>query len=336
MAKVKKSGSKDKQRHKLKRAMLKQREGKRVTSKVGPVMEFMERPAMSDMDAPKGFRAMSIGQAMQEYGAPLLDRLEGDDFGVIQKGLNLIMQFWNYAISVDEGEDIAKQKKDIMNGMRAILNMPSEEAEEFLSFMIERKKYVLPPEIQPKYPNVMFVRKEGSHIVREFDYSAAALSDTPFPADEEDLKLIENIQRMDKYIKEQADYSDYEQFCMDMEQECMKRYERWLIQKGINDDLAKDFSFNIELFLNFVYQYMHDDVVVLRYVPPEYFAEFFMDYVLRKVIAQPHELVGYVPSVKYFYRFLVEKGYIESCDTVLKLLDIIEVHYMKALRERYS
>jgi hypothetical protein len=77
-------------------------------------------------------------------------------------------------------------------------------------------------------------------------------------------------------------------------------------------------------------------VVLLKYVPPDYFAEFFMDYVLRKFMAKPHEYVRFMPSVKYFYRFLSEKGYeVKKYDEVLNLLNVMEVHFLKKLRERF-
>ena len=71
-----------------------------------------------------------------------------------------------------------------------------------------------------------------------------------------------------------------------MQEVVQGRYEKWLNEKGLIE-WNQIFASNLELFLIFIYRYMHDDLVILQSVPPEYFEEFFFDYRFRKLIAEP-------------------------------------------------
>ena len=80
-----------------------------------------------------------------------------------------------------------------------------------------------------------------------------------------------------------------------MEEAVKQLYEEWVNQKGATE-WSQTFVFNLELSPNFIYRYMHDDLVILKSVPPEYFEEFFFDYILRKLITESHEYVIYAPQ----------------------------------------
>ncbi|KPA09070.1 hypothetical protein MHK_010760 [Candidatus Magnetomorum sp. HK-1] len=70
-----------------------------------------------------------------------------------------------------------------------------------------------------------------------------------------------------------------------MEKTCSERFYKWLNDKGLTE-YSKDFPYWTEIYLNFIYRYMHDDIVLLKKVPPRYIEEFFVDYVIRKVIGR--------------------------------------------------
>ena len=81
---------------------------------------------------------------------------------------------------------------------------------------------------------------------------------------------------------------------------------------------------------------MHDDIVLLKEVPPIYIEEFFTDYVLRKVMVDPNEYVQFIPAIKTFYTFLHEKGYIDNPEPMIELLDAYELTFIEILRKRFG
>jgi len=99
---------------------------------------------------------------------------------------------------------------------------------------------------------------------------------------------------------------------------------------------AQEFPFLIEIFMNFVYRYMHDDIIVLKSVRSIYFEEFFFDHVLRKVMMEPHEHVRWSPALKLFYTFLFEKEYLDNPAVFIELIDDLEPKFIDVLRKRFS
>jgi hypothetical protein len=335
-AKEKKKKDRDEKRLKLKKARQKQRGKKIIAGKAKPDIQFVERPPIATIDAPKGFRAISTNQAIFDYAEPIMHYIDINDPKGINKGFGLATQIWNYALTVEDGKDDIMLKKDILKTLIYTIKMTSDEAVKFLMMMIERKNHLLPPDIQPEQMNVMFIRKEISHLIKEFDYSKIEIPDEPIPLDDKDKKLVENIRRIDTYITDGVDYSEWEKECINMEEECSRRFNKWLKDKGLQDEFIMDFPFNVEMFLTFVYRYIHDEMVLLKLVPEEYFAEFYLDFILRKVIAKPHEFVLYMPSLKLFYKFLYEKKYLDDHEPFIRVLDNLEPIFMKILRERFS
>jgi len=87
---------------------------------------------------------------------------------------------------------------------------------------------------------------------------------------------------------------------------------------------------------NFVYGYLHEDAFVLKSIPPGYLAVFFSDFVLRKVVIEPH-MYSYIPaSIKLFYTFLWEKKYLVNPLPFMVVIEEIEPHFIEILRERFG
>ena len=61
-----------------------------------------ERPGMPYLGAPEGFRSISFSQAIVEYGAPLMEQAKSEK--AMDEVLQLSGMFWNYALSVRDGE----------------------------------------------------------------------------------------------------------------------------------------------------------------------------------------------------------------------------------------
>lgn len=300
-------------------------------------VRFIDRPALAEMEAPEGFRPISISQAIVEYGKPLGSLTETSDEVDFNEILQISSTFWNYSISLQDGDEDENLKREIFGLLQSRFGMDTEKASDFLEEMVERKNNLFPEEIQPKFSMIMFMKKEIQHLITDFNYNKLQqeYSDEVIEPDEEDKELIEMIKDIDRYLCDGVDYGVWEDDYFSMAEKCVDRYEKWLDDKGLAEYDEK-FPFCVEIFLNFVYGYMHDDVVILKSVSPRYFQEFFSDYALRKAIVEPHEYVIWPPALKLFYRFLHEKGYIEDAQPITQLLDEIEPYFLEILRKRYG
>jgi hypothetical protein len=341
MGKKKDKKSVEKRKAKSKQDKQKKRQLKVVNQKRTQVTDvpFFPSQPMADVAAPEGFRAVSISQALVEFGKPLMGDDVGNDHKTLNEALGISNAIWNYDIISGEEATAEKQeeiKSGIIGSLKVTFGMDDDEADELFQKMIERKHHLFPEDVQPSFPMTMFIRKELSHLIAPFNYDGLDYSRDPIPPDENDQAAIEKIKKMDHYIADGADYDEWEDFYFSMEEQVQDQYEEWLNEKGLAE-WSQDFASNLELFLNFIYRYMHDDLVVLKAVPHEYLEEFFSDYLLRKLIAEPHEYAVYPPAIKFFYGFLQEKGYIDEVASkgILEIIDQIEPELIEVLRERF-
>lgn len=315
----------------------KKRKLRPIESRRKPDVQVMYRPGIADMEAPTGFRAINMSQAILEYAKPLEQYVKTDS----KDGLNILMQsamlLWNYANSVQRGKEDEKEEKDIIDILRRTFRLEHSEAHELAKKMVERFDYLFPVDKQPKeriFP-YMFIRKGIRTIIRPFDYSALKLSNEIIPPDEKDREVIERINKLDSYIKAEADYEEYENLLLELKEECMERFKKWLADKRLSEEIISLYDC-INIYFDFIYGYMHDDIVLLKSVPSIYFEEFFRDFLLRKMYVEPNEYVYWPPALRLFYRFLYEKNYLEHPDYFIKEIDYIEPHFMEVLKKQFT
>ncbi|MBM3254049.1 MAG: hypothetical protein FJZ16_07345 [Candidatus Omnitrophica bacterium] len=308
-----------------------------VKSRREPDVQVMYRPGIADMGAPPGFRAINMSQAVLEYGKPLEQYVKMDS----KDGLNISMQsamlLWNYANSVQRGEEDEKEGKDIIDILKRTFKLEYSEAHDLVKRMVERFDYLFPLDKQPKerFGPFMFIRKEISTIIRPFDYSTLKPSNEIIPPDEKDRELIERINKLDSYVKAEADYEEYENLLLELKEECMERFKKWLADKRLSEEIISLYDC-INIYFDFIYGYMHDDIALLKSVPSIYFEEFFKDFLLRKMYVEPNEYVYWPPALKLFYKFLHEKNYLENPDNFIKEIDYIEFHFIEVLRKQFT
>jgi hypothetical protein len=295
----------------------------------------MERPSFSDMETPDGFRPVSISQAMMEYAKPVIEKGENEGNEDINLAMSAGMLLWNYTISLEDGHEDRKMKKEIIRLLAKEFDMSKSEAGLFLEQMIERKEHLFPKDIQPKHAMTMFIRKEMTHLITGFNYNKIDFSSSPIPPDREDRDMVESIRRMDQYVADDADYDKWEDHYFQMEEKCGNRFELWLKEKG-HEEYCENFPFYTETYLNFVYRCNHDDLTTLKSITPEYLEEFFADHVLRKVIIEPHEYTLFPPAMKLLYKFLTEKGYMDDRTALTEIIDQIEPRFVRILRKRFG
>lgn len=302
-----------------------------------PTMRVIDRPPIARMDAPKGFISVSSSQAMMEYAKPLL--IKGSkDINDLNKLLELVSSLWNLAITKqkDDQQEYRRWMDRVETGAKNVLNLDGEEKDRFINEMVERQAHLFPEDIQPNPPSMfLYMRKEVSYLIAPFDQSKIKFKvDKEIQPDKEDLQLIRKIEELDRHMVKGSDYSDYEELALSIEDECPKLLDKWLIAKGFADTPSK-YSGCLEIFLSFIYRYMHDETVMLKTVPDIYLLEFFEDFLLRKVACEPFEFLYWPPALKLFYQFLAEKGYMRDA-TIIGKLDAIELHFLELLRNRYD
>jgi len=327
---ISKRQQKAKQQKAKKRKLRLVKGGKRDASRSAVV----ERPGMPYLGAPEGFRSISFTQAIMEYGAPLAEQIK--DENAMEAALNFSGLCWNYALSVQEGKADAKIEKEIIKGFKSVLGLNKEEAQKLVQKMVARHHYLFPKEVQPKPPSpFMFIRKEVRHLIRPFDYGKLNFPDQIIPSDTDDRQAIDKLTHLDSLVMDQADYQGFESLLTEVKDKCEERFRQWLVAKGL-DQHADDFADCPYIFFDFIYGYMHDDVVVLKDVSDRYWLEFFEDFLIRKMMVSPPEYVLWPPALKLFYRFLHEKGYLNNPDKIIGQIDEIEPYFIEVLKHQFS
>ena len=321
-------------KRKVKTKRKQQRKPKSVNKDSKYNVQTVYRPAISDIEVPPGFRAVAMSHAMMAYIEPIMDFVEKGVIKDPNDALQLAMPLWNYT-NRPEQDDNMRLREEIVSLIGKALKFEVHEASEFFDYMIKRKEHLFPAEMQPDDPMVLFMRKEEHFLIPELHYHSLDISDETFPPDKEDRKLVELIEQLDRYIEEEVDYTIWEDHYFSMEAKSKDRFAKWLKKKGL-EEYVSDFPFCVEVFMGFVYRYVHEEKVTLKSVPPTYMDEFFTDYVLRKVLIEPCEYAKWPPALQTFYDFLYEKGYIRNPERVKSIIGEIEPYFIQVLRDRFS
>jgi len=281
---------------------------------------------------PKGFREIPFIHALMEYSKPLFDR-ELSSHDKMNAILNIGQQLWNYHIGLQGIHKTNVDRNSIKKAIIKHLKYSETRAEEFIDEMLERKTYLFPPEMQPAMGLSLLMRVEKEVVIEKFDYNRLTFSEEELPPDSDDTKAIEALKQMDKFIEDEVEYEVWESSYFEMEDLCTDAYSKWLQLKGIKEysDVFSHFS---RVFLNFVYMYGHNQVVLVKNVPLAYLSEFFESHVIRKTMFSPEEYVLCPPAIKYFYTFLKEKKYISSVTDIHKKIDTQETKFIKILKQR--
>jgi hypothetical protein len=269
-------------------------------------------------------------QALLEFAAPLMDYVEQGTIQDPNAALQIGMQLWNYTLPT---VPVAQQpsRTAIVDTIQATLQLDRQEADAFFERMLARKASLFPEEIQPTGSMTMFMRKEVEYLITPFAESQLQVADTPLPPEEEDRPFLEALRQLEARIAAQVDYGAWEADFFAMEELCRQRYQHWLQAKGVPEPYSGELPFCVETYLNFIYQY---DAGTLREVSLEALAEFFLDYLLRKVMAKPPEYTQWPPALRLFYRFLAEKGYLDDPEPLIAGLDAIEPDFIALVQQR--
>ena len=281
-------------------------------------------------DAPPGFRPLPMTQAMLEFAAPLMDYVEQGAIQDPNTALQIGMQLWNYTLPTIPMAQ-RPSRPAMVDTIQTTLQLDRQEADAFFERMIARKAYLFPDELQPEGSMTMFMRKEVEYLITPFAESQLEVSDTPLPPEGDDRPFLDALRQLEARIAAHVDYGAWEADFFAMQDLCRQRYQRWLQAKGVPAPYSAEFPFCVETYLNFIYQY---DTGTLREVSQEALAEFFLDYLLRKVMAKPPEYTQWPPALRLFYRFLSEKGYLDDPEPLIAGLYAIEPDFIAFVKQR--
>ena len=307
-----------------------QRRSRRSSPPSMPLPFLGGRPFGDEPDAPKGFRPISTTQAMMEYAAPIMAYVEDGTVADPNDALQVGLLLWNSTLP-EVPVAMRQSRREIVAHIETTLQMDRQEAEAFYDEMIERKAYLFPDEMQPAGAMTMFMRKEVEYLITPFEESQLNLSYEIIPPNGDDATFVKALEELDARIDFGEDYGEWESDFVEMKDLCCERYHHWLRAKGVPETLSQQLSFCLEPYLTFIYQY---DAGSVLDVWPDAIEEFFMDWLMRKVMVKPPEYTQWPPALRLFYRFLSEKGYLDDPEPMLKGLYDIEPAFIELVKSR--
>lgn len=292
----------------------------------------------SDVQPPPGFRVVSTSQALMEYGAPIMELLEPDvrDANKLNEVFRIVTELWNFAIDTKKAPMQKKSRAEMLSLISGALSLDEEEAEKILMMMLERKLFLFPEDIQPLGTPFTFMRKEVSYLIAKFDDSKLSLSPKVFPPTIADAKVFENLNKLDRYIKQHADFGEFEKLLMKIQNGLEKRFRVWLSAKRVGE-YEEQINFIAGVYFAFFYSYEHEPPIILRDRPGKYLVEFTLDFLVRKTSLEPWEYTLAPAAMKLFYQFLYEKEYVvDPPDIMTEFIDLIEPHLIEHLKAQFS
>jgi hypothetical protein len=300
-------------------------------------LKIIERPPLSEMEAPEGFRTISMSQALMEYAKPLLERTESEeDMKVAYQAATLL---WNYSISLKKlknDPELATMKDRILAVFVDEVKMDEDLARALVDMMVARHNRLFPDEIQPRGTPFMFIRKEASHLIQPIEEARIQLRQDPVAPDEKEVRLLDDLGRLDALVDQGADWDDIEKLLSPIKDAFVEAFRVWLSSKGLEDRLANEFADCLLIWFDFIYAYGHDEETRLDDVPTSVWIEFFHDFLLRKMMVDPPLYVHWPPALRLFYQYLYERGYLEDPHETERLIREIEPDFYDLLRQQFS
>lgn len=295
------------------------------------------RPPLSEMEAPEGFRTISMSQALMEYTKPLMEAAESEED--LKGAYQAATVLWNYSISLEKGKndpELATIKDRILATFVNEAKMDDVSARALVDMMVARYKRLFPDEMQPRGTPFMFIRKEVAHLIQPIEETQIQLIADPVASDDREMGLLDELRRLDALVDQGADWDDMEKLLSSIKDAFVDAFRIWLSAKGLEDRLANEFADCLLIWFDFIYAYGHDEEVRLDCVPTSVWLEFFNDFLLRKMMVDPPYYVFWPPALRLFYRYLHERGYLENPDETERLIRQIEPDFYDLLRRQFS
>jgi len=316
-----------KRRRKLKVIKLKEHAAQAATARRAPLAE---------MEAPDGFRTVSTSQAVMAYAAPLMEKAGTEP--QLQAAFQAAMGCWNYSLAVQEGDRERERalEADLLATLRARFDMEETAAREFLAMMAARYDHLFPEAIQPRGTPFTFMRKEAAHPIRPIEEDRLDLDPAPVPLTPQEEWLLRDLRELDALVEEEADWDAVEGRFTAVKDPLRDAFQEWLTAKGLEESLAAELAGCLFIWLDFVYAYDHAEDTRLAAVPASSWQEFFLDFLLRKMVVDPPEYVTWPPALKLFYRYLHDRGYLEDPQAMERSIARMEPDFYEFLERQFA
>ncbi|NOX25148.1 MAG: hypothetical protein GXP59_03360 [Deltaproteobacteria bacterium] len=290
-------------------------------------------PLNDDIETPPGFRTVGMNEALMEFAKSMIKH---SDIKVksMEAAFQLAMPLWNYAIALEQGEADKKSRSEIIRALIPSCKGGRDEAGKLAEKIVARKNEMFPPEIQPRGTPYMFMRKENIYLVKPFNYNRLSMSDEVLPISNLDQRFFDQWAALDEVKKDADDYRDWDKQYETVRENFGEVFVTWLLAKGLDDELADNFTFKAEFFINFIYSYGCTDI--LCHTDYDCFDEFFYDFVLRKIMMKPNEHVKWVPALRLLFIFLAEKGYVDNVTPYVEAVNGFEEPFFSLLCKEYG
>ena len=294
-------------------------------------------PHLAPDTVPVGFREVGMSEALMEFVKAMTRHPDIRGLESMDNAIGLGMPLWNYSIAVELDDANPAMKSECCKAVMQACNVNLQEAEDIVEKLVILKHEMFPPDIQPRGGPMMFMRKATRHVIEPFDYGMLVLNKKKLPLTEEDARFLALLTDLDEAkLVSVDDYEQWERKYDPMEEQCGKAFKNWLKGKGIDLKFLDDFSFLATFFVNFVYQYDHDEAGILRNTDELFFEDFFYDFVLRKIIMEPEGHVDWLPALRLFFLFLDEIGYLADARPYVDTLNTFEEPFLQLLRREFG
>jgi hypothetical protein len=261
-----------------------------------------------------GYRIVGPAQAMVDYAKPLIDEAESEED--LNKALTFAQVLWNLAlIGRSDPEEFEKQKKELTDEM----GIP--EADDIIKEMIVRFERMFP--FTGRVPG-FYVRERVIDIeeYEPFDESTLHISEDKIPPTRKEMKLAETLREIDPG----EDTSDL----IKWQNQVLDRYVEWCIAKGVPEDEAGHFAYNVNMYLDFLNNYSGE--TVSADTPPEVIQEFMQTHFIRKT-SSPAERKTMMPyALKLFMQYLDEKGIVSGTEDVIRIVESEQDDFQENLK----
>ena len=279
--------------------------------------------------APEGFRAVPFLDALMAIAEPLREFARAENEQAAERLMSVMMDIWNFTLPGVP----AHQKKtcdELIERLCDAYYLDETDAEELLDDIIERKAHLLPDEIQPDDPQIMFLRNEQECQITPIDDARITFQVAALPVTPEDDALLQQLRRLDGMLADGEAFERWETLYFDAERACGERFFEWLNAKGVQEEYANAFPYCIEVFLNFIYRHNAGTLEILQYHELE---DFLLHHLARAVEIRPEDYLFWLPAIRFFYHFLGEKGYLNNPQHMIQMMNSIEPEFLAYLKE---
>ena len=298
-------------------------------------LDLMKSPRLDQFHAPDGFRAVPFLQAVMGFAEPLQDFLESDSEEEMEQMMDVAMNVWNFSLSnVPLAEKMTRE--ELVEQISDTFEMDETDAEDALDGMLERKAYLLPEDIQPEDGRVMFIRYvkgDERYQIIPVDEAQIPFSAAPIPAAPEDSDMLHLLRELDGKLADGEAYAQWEDLYFQAEEVCCNRFFDWLKAKGVTEKETHAFPYCVEVFFDFIYRYTAGTLARAQSVE---FEDFLRDHLVRTLMIQPDDYALWPPAIRFFYRFLAEKGYLADAQPVINLVTSLEPEFIAYLKQQFA